>query len=103
MTAYHAVCLVVFETASNPSCAHGFFHIADDYCMCNLISICHQDRKPLTTPLEIPQTLAEQAEAQMKALESDPNLAMHESEIRKAQPNILNQSFVWALVHCQIL
>ena len=57
----------------------------------------------MTTPLEIPQTLADQAKAQMKALESDPDLVMHEAEILKAQPNILKQSFVWALVHGQNL
>lgn len=48
----------------------------------------YQDREALTTKLAIPQSLVDQAEAQMKALEQDPNMQMHEAEMLKAQPHM---------------
>ena len=51
-----------------------------------------KNRKTLSGPgsfdYEAGHSLVDQAEAQMKALEQDPNMQMHEAEMLKAQPHM---------------
>ena len=44
----------------------------------------------MTEELVIPQSLKDQADAQIKALEQDPSMQMHEEEMVKAQPHMLS-------------